>query len=111
MLRHFGAVSKVNFLALLLMFEPRFESAGCRTVAQIPAIRAKKKVLHECKTFFFGRGTWNRTTVSGFGDLRTNRCTIPLRRLSVTTAYSIQQRGVGFNSTVGAVSIVTYNNA
>lgn len=26
-----------------------------------------------------GRGTWNRTTVSGFGDLRTNRCTIPLR--------------------------------
>ncbi len=25
-----------------------------------------------------GRGTWNRTTVLGFGDLRTNRCTIPL---------------------------------
>ncbi len=25
-----------------------------------------------------GRGTWNRTTVSGFGDPRTNRCTIPL---------------------------------
>ena len=25
-----------------------------------------------------GRGTWNRTTISGFGDPHTNRCTIPL---------------------------------
>ena len=25
-----------------------------------------------------GRGTWNRTTILGFGDPYTNRCTMPL---------------------------------
>jgi hypothetical protein len=32
---------------------------------------------------FRGRGTWNRTTILGFGDPYTNRCTMPLSSIIV----------------------------
>lgn len=32
----------------------------------------------------YGRGTWNRTTIAGFGDRYTNRCTMPLSRFIVS---------------------------
>ncbi len=34
-------------------------------------------------SILFGRGTWNRTTILGFGDPYTNRCTMPLSSIIV----------------------------
>lgn len=38
----------------------------------------KKNERSQGSLIFLGRGAWNRTTILGFGDPYTNRCTTPL---------------------------------
>ena len=51
MLHHYVAVKNVNTFALLLVFEPRFASASCRSRSPISCSLGKKKDEQEVRRF------------------------------------------------------------
>lgn len=71
--------ARSKLLRTSVAIEPRSSPAAPADRDSVHGVADKKKERSLGSLVFLGRGTWNRTTILGFGDPHTNRCTMPLK--------------------------------